>query len=191
MEGAPALHLSRPAQPHFNSIVSGLRPVFHLKALLLSTCWADSFRSFLPWLQSQSRKDQIAASRKGGKPSARRERRHAGRVCSLWIALRVHAGVAACGENRRPACPAGCPTRCRCLGRNPRQGDMRPETRTAALIFQGSGTRQDAGRDSRDGCSPRHLPFPRPGCASSCGPTTWCCVFLTRQKSSVPAAVTS
>jgi len=30
---------------------------------------------------------------------------------------------------------------------------------TGALKFQGSGTRQDAGRDSRDGCSPRQLPL--------------------------------
>jgi hypothetical protein len=60
-----ALHLSRPAQPHFSSIVSGLRPVFHLKTLLLSTCWADAFRRFLPWLSSPSRKDPLAASRKG------------------------------------------------------------------------------------------------------------------------------
>jgi hypothetical protein len=30
---------------------------------------------------------------------------------------------------------------------------------TDALKFQGSGTRQDAGRDGRDGCSPRQLPL--------------------------------
>jgi hypothetical protein len=30
-----------------------------------------------------------------------------------------------------------------------------------------------------------------PGCARSCGPATSCCIPLTRQKSSVPAAVTS
>lgn len=33
------------------------------------------------------------------------------------------------------------------------------ETRTDPMNFQGSGTRQDAGRDSRDGCSPRQLPL--------------------------------
>jgi hypothetical protein len=64
-----------------------------------------------------------------GKSSARRERRHAGRVCSPWIALQVQAGEVAGGENRRPACPAGCPTRCRCLGRDPLQGYTRHETR--------------------------------------------------------------
>ena len=72
---------SRTSAPSFQ----GCAPCFTSRPLLLSSCWADAFRRFLPWLKSQSCEDQLAASRNGGKSSARRERRHAGRVCSPWI----------------------------------------------------------------------------------------------------------
>ncbi len=120
---------NHPAQPHISSSVSrrrapgALQERSRLHRIRHDAAQMDSRRSAIaPTVAAQG-----SISRFAERWQVFRAVRKTTRGARA-LPIDCPAGGPACGgmrgENRRPACPAGCPTRCRCLGRNPLQGYM-------------------------------------------------------------------